>query len=139
MFSQNEVVVEASSAIVCPLHLKLFNQKLNTTWKVTKFGGFLVRIFSHLDRIRRILCKSPSSVWVRESTDQKNSKFGYFSRNDKLPGFAFWRQSSAHGPFFSAILAVLNLVKKQLFTKFCLFLSYINPLVCLHLSLLLGK
>ena len=45
-----------------------------------RFGVFLVRIFPHSDSIRGDT--SPYSVRIRENTDQKNSKYGYFSRSD---------------------------------------------------------
>ena len=51
-----------------------------TAWKVSKDAVFLVRIFPHLDWIRKF--KSPYSVQIRENTDQKNSVFGRFSRSE---------------------------------------------------------
>ena len=44
-------------------------RKLNTAWKMSKYGVFLVRIFPHSDWIRR---DTPSySARMRENTDQK--------------------------------------------------------------------
>ena len=48
-------------------------------WKVSIFGVFLVLIFPHLYWMQ-ILCISPYSVRMRESTDQKTSKYGHFPR-----------------------------------------------------------
>ena len=45
------------------------------------FGTFLVRILPHLDWIQRDTLH-PYSVQMRENTDQKTSKHGYFSRSD---------------------------------------------------------
>ena len=42
------------------------------------FGIFVVRIFPHSDLIRRYL---GNPVKIRENTDQKNSKYGHFSRS----------------------------------------------------------
>ena len=47
-----------------------------TAWKVSIFGVFLVPYFPHKDWIRR-----DTSVWMRESTYQKNSEYGHFSRS----------------------------------------------------------
>ena len=44
-------------------NLKYF--EANTTWKVSVFGVFLVRIFLHSDQ-------------MRENTDNKNSEYGHF-------------------------------------------------------------
>ena len=46
------------------------------------YGVFLVRIFLHLDWIRRDTSFSTYSVRMREDTHQKNSVFGHFSRSD---------------------------------------------------------
>ena len=67
--------------------LKTFRQKfglclyfcqLNTAWKVSVFGVILVRIFPHLDWIRRDFRISPYSVQIKENADQSNSECGHF-------------------------------------------------------------
>ena len=57
----------------------------DTAWKMSVFVDFLVRIFPDSDRIWR---SSPYSVWMRENTDLRNSKYGHVSRSD---GFFFWQ------------------------------------------------
>ena len=52
------------------LYVKTF-----TAWKVSVFGVFPVRIYSHSD------CTSLCSVWMWENTDQKNSEYGHFSHS----------------------------------------------------------
>ena len=54
-----------------------------TVWKVPVFTVLLVRFFPHSDWIRSdILYRSPYSVQMRESTDQKNSEYGHFLRSN---------------------------------------------------------
>ena len=61
-----------------------YHELLNTLWKVSLFGVFLVRIFPHLDWIRGDARRiSPYSVRMRENTGQKNSKYRHFSRTEK--------------------------------------------------------
>ena len=60
------------------------NYMLNTAWKVSVFGNFLIRIFwfrilLHSPWIGEIRSISPYSVRMRDNTDQKNSKYGHFS------------------------------------------------------------
>ena len=43
-------------------------KEYTTAWRVPVFGVFLIRIFPHSD-------------WIRENTDQINSKYGHFSRS----------------------------------------------------------
>ena len=43
----------------------MFDRVLNTAWKVSVCGVFLVHIFPH-------------SGWIRENTDQENSEYGNF-------------------------------------------------------------
>ena len=43
----------------------MFDSVLNTAWKVSVCGVFLVHIFPH-------------SGWIRENTDQENSEYGYY-------------------------------------------------------------
>ena len=50
----------------CDACEKFLDGESYTTRKVSKYGIFLVRIFSY-------------SLQIRENTDQKNSTFGYFS------------------------------------------------------------
>ena len=50
-----------------------------TAWKVSVF--FQNRVIPHTDWIREILLISPYSVQMRKNTDQKNLKFGHFSRS----------------------------------------------------------
>ena len=71
--------------------MKLFNclTAPKKAWKVSVFGVFLVRIFPHLDWIRRaeygeILRISPYLVRIPENTDHKNSEIGHFSRSEKI-------------------------------------------------------
>ena len=45
-----------------------------TVWRVSLFGVFLLRIFSHLNWIRR---DTPYLVKMRETTDQKSSEYGH--------------------------------------------------------------
>ena len=53
-----------------------------TAWKVSLFGVFLVRIFSHSNWIWNDLRSiSPYSVRMQENTDQKNSENGHFLRS----------------------------------------------------------
>ena len=58
----------------------------STNVKVFVCGVILVRIFPAFSLIRtkygEILCISPYSVRMRESTEQKKSKYGHFSRSD---------------------------------------------------------
>ena len=62
----------------------LFNQDSQLIYceKVPVFGNFLVRIFPHSDWIRRDTEYLPYSVFMRENTNHKNSKYGHFSRGD---------------------------------------------------------
>ena len=53
---------------------------LFTAWNMSIFGVFPVCIFPNLD----LLCKSPYSVQMWKNTDQKNSKYGHFSRSVSL-------------------------------------------------------
>ena len=53
---------------------------LNTAWKVSVFGVFLAHIFQHLDWMQCLSVFSPK--W--ENTDQENSKYGHFLRNETL-------------------------------------------------------
>ena len=46
-----------------------------TAWKAPVFGVIVVRIFLHLDRIRR---DTEYSVWMRKNTDHNNSEYGHF-------------------------------------------------------------
>ena len=50
------------------------NKVYYTTWKVSLFGVFLVRIFLHSDWIRG---DNPYSVLLWENTDQENSEYGH--------------------------------------------------------------
>ena len=60
---------------------------INTAWKVSVFGVFQVRIFSHSDWIRRDnqylsifgLNMERFELWMRETTDLKDSEYGHFS------------------------------------------------------------
>ena len=58
-----------------------------TSWQVSVFRDFLVRIFPHSDWIRRDTEYLPYSVRLRENMEQKNSKYGHFSPSvsNKLP------------------------------------------------------
>ena len=61
-------------------------QKNNVTLrKVSTFGVFLVRIFSHIwTEYGEIQSISQYSARMRENTDQKNSKYGHFLRSVSL-------------------------------------------------------
>ena len=48
--------------------------KTRAAWKVSVFRVFLVRIFQHLDWVRRFT-SYPYSVQVRENIDQKNFEY----------------------------------------------------------------
>ena len=52
-----------------------------TAWKVSVFGVHLVRIFRAFGLKRETRNTFPYSVRRRENTDQKNSKYGHFSRS----------------------------------------------------------
>ena len=62
---------------------------INTAWKVSVFGVFQVRIFSHSDWIRRDnqclsifgLNMERFELWMRETTDLKDSEYGHFSHS----------------------------------------------------------
>ena len=62
---------------------------INTAWKVSVFGVFQVRIFSHSDWIRRDnqylsifgLNMERFELWMRENTDLKDSEYGHFSHS----------------------------------------------------------
>ena len=56
-------------------------RKVLTASKVPVFEVFLVRIFSHSDWVRRDPQYSPYSDWIWENADQKDSKYGDFSRS----------------------------------------------------------
>ena len=62
---------------------------INTAWRVSVFGVFQVRIFSHSDWIRRDnqylsifgLNMERFELWMRETTDLKDSEYGHFSHS----------------------------------------------------------
>ena len=53
----------------------------NSVWKVFLLGVILVGFFPHSDWIGSIFLYS---VLMQENTDQNNSEYGYFLRNEKL-------------------------------------------------------
>ena len=63
---------------------------INTTWKVSVFRVFQVRIFSHSDWIRRDnpylsvfgLNMERFELWMRENTDLKVTEYGHFSHSE---------------------------------------------------------
>ena len=76
---------------------------LLTAWKLSVFGVFLVRIFSHLDWRRKDM---EYSVQMRENADQKNSEYRHFSRSEfagaYLSSSGFWQwtiQRRIQNPF----------------------------------------
>ena len=51
--------------------------------KMCKYSEFLWYVFSRIwTEYRDLLWRSPYSVRMRGNTDQKNSKYGHFSRSD---------------------------------------------------------
>ena len=56
---------------------------LDTAWKVSLFGVFLVRISLIRTEYWEIRSISSYLVQMRENTDQKNSEYGPFSRSEK--------------------------------------------------------
>ena len=54
------------------------NTILNTAWKVSVFGVFLVYIFHIRTEYGDLKSKSPHSVRMQENKDQKNSEYGHF-------------------------------------------------------------
>ena len=56
--------------------------KTHAAWKVSMFRVFLVRIFQHLDWVRRFTFY-PYSVQVRENMDQKNSEYTLGSETER--------------------------------------------------------
>ena len=54
----------------------------NTAYKVSVFRVILVRIFRIRTEHGRTLRISPYSVQMRGNTNQKNSKYGHFSRSE---------------------------------------------------------
>ena len=74
---------KVSTELTTDLSIFLLKNNSIELLKVSVFGVFLVRIFPHSDWIRRdTKLVSPYSVWMRENTDQKNSKYEKFSRSD---------------------------------------------------------
>ena len=63
---------------------------INTAWKVSVFGVFQVRIFSHSDWIRRDnpylsvfgLNMERFELWMRENTNLKVTEYGHFSHSE---------------------------------------------------------
>ena len=55
--------------------------KLFTAWKVSVFGVILVRIFSHLDWIRRDTEYLYYLVQIRENAGPNNIEHGHFLRS----------------------------------------------------------
>ena len=76
-FNISFIFLEFPTEIVLPLNcVEVFSfSQLYTTWKVSVYGVFLVRIFPHSDWIRR---DTEYSVGMRENTDQENSEYRHF-------------------------------------------------------------
>ena len=89
------------------LHLKKCMASI-TAWKVSLFGVFLVLNSGIRTEYGEILPISLSSVRIREVMDQKNSKYGPFSRS--VP---YRRQLSYHQMIYSLCRIICWLLSRQ--------------------------
>lgn len=59
-------------------HSASFSRKFCTSWKVSVFQVFLVRIFLHWTESGDLICKFPFLVRIRENKEQKNFEHEHF-------------------------------------------------------------
>ena len=107
---------------------------LNTAWKVSMFGVFLVRIFPHSDWIRKVLQIFPYSLRIRENTDKKNSEYEHFLSFEMLLWLSILQYCTScwYDNWFLIWFVLALMVSSLVFWNYRFYTAF--PFVCLVLN-----